>query len=390
MPTKTYMGVDVRRDHSFRIPRPDLTVRIGTPNTCSACHKDKTAQWAADKVVEWYGPKRPDPPPFALVFDAARKHIPGVEPELAKLVLDIKRPAIVRATALMQLGQYQSSSLIEVSIKMLGDAEALVRIVAVRNLENLPPERLEARLGPMLNDPVRSVRVEAARALSQLAPTRYSDKSRAKAKLFWKVLDEYRTGQYGLADQPGAHLNLAVIYENLQQPKKAIESYETAIDVEPTFVPARMNLAMLRARQGDSPEAERLLREAVKLAPTMASANYSLGLLLAENPTRLKEAAKFLGIAARNDPGNSRMQYNYGLSMQRLGAAVEAERGLLAAFKLEPRNADFVNALVIFYSQQMKWRNAFPYAQLLAQLNPNDPRLRAQVEFIKRNAFNAP
>jgi hypothetical protein len=42
MPTNTYMGVDARRDHSMRIPRPDLTVQTGAPNACNACHADKS------------------------------------------------------------------------------------------------------------------------------------------------------------------------------------------------------------------------------------------------------------------------------------------------------------------------------------------------------------
>ena len=43
MPETTYMGVDPRRDHSMRIPRPDLSVVMGTPNACNQCHQDKDA-----------------------------------------------------------------------------------------------------------------------------------------------------------------------------------------------------------------------------------------------------------------------------------------------------------------------------------------------------------
>ena len=39
MPSKTYMVVHDRHDHSFRIPRPDRTVSLGTPNACNTCHK---------------------------------------------------------------------------------------------------------------------------------------------------------------------------------------------------------------------------------------------------------------------------------------------------------------------------------------------------------------
>ena len=58
MPGKFYMGNDFRYDHTFRVPRPDLSVKYGTPNACTNCHKEKSAQWAADAVVKWYGPKR--------------------------------------------------------------------------------------------------------------------------------------------------------------------------------------------------------------------------------------------------------------------------------------------------------------------------------------------
>ena len=52
MPETTYMVVDRRRDHSLRIPRPDLTVLTGTPNACNGCHVDESADWAAQQVEE--------------------------------------------------------------------------------------------------------------------------------------------------------------------------------------------------------------------------------------------------------------------------------------------------------------------------------------------------
>jgi hypothetical protein len=58
MPTRTYMVVDIRHDHSFRIPRPDLSVKLGTPNACNDCHRDKPATWAAAAIETWHGPVR--------------------------------------------------------------------------------------------------------------------------------------------------------------------------------------------------------------------------------------------------------------------------------------------------------------------------------------------
>src|SRR5262245_27469907 len=50
MPVRTYMVVDQRHDHSFRIPRPDLSIRYGTPNACNDCHVDKSPAWAAAAI----------------------------------------------------------------------------------------------------------------------------------------------------------------------------------------------------------------------------------------------------------------------------------------------------------------------------------------------------
>ena len=38
MPGRYFMGVDFRRDHSMRIPRPDLSDKLKTPNACTQCH----------------------------------------------------------------------------------------------------------------------------------------------------------------------------------------------------------------------------------------------------------------------------------------------------------------------------------------------------------------
>src|SRR5262249_27010252 len=58
MPARTYMVVDRRHDHGFRVPRPDLSVKLGTPNACTDCHADKSAEWAAAAIERWYGPQR--------------------------------------------------------------------------------------------------------------------------------------------------------------------------------------------------------------------------------------------------------------------------------------------------------------------------------------------
>ena len=71
MPTATYMVVDPRRDHSLRVPRPDLSVKLGTPNACNGCHTNRDAGWAAKQVNQWYGHDPQGYQRFAGAFAAA-------------------------------------------------------------------------------------------------------------------------------------------------------------------------------------------------------------------------------------------------------------------------------------------------------------------------------
>ena len=102
MPTKNYMVVDARMDHSFSIPRPGLSVTVGTPNACNQCHDDKSAKWALGKVEAWYGEQ--DPQLFAVSFSAANHHQIGAEEELLSVAEDQRNSAIVRGTAFSLLG----------------------------------------------------------------------------------------------------------------------------------------------------------------------------------------------------------------------------------------------------------------------------------------------
>jgi len=78
MPPTDYMVVDPRHDHSFRVPRPDQSVTMGTPNACNKCHPDKTPQWAAAQVKTWYGEPVQGYQQYATAFHAAREQLPGV------------------------------------------------------------------------------------------------------------------------------------------------------------------------------------------------------------------------------------------------------------------------------------------------------------------------
>ena len=48
MADRVYMGVDPRRDHSMRVPRPEEAERVGAPGVCDRCHADKATGYLWD------------------------------------------------------------------------------------------------------------------------------------------------------------------------------------------------------------------------------------------------------------------------------------------------------------------------------------------------------
>jgi tetratricopeptide (TPR) repeat protein len=227
------------------------------------------------------------------------------------------------------------------------------------------------------------VRTEAARLLSVVPRTEFS---REEADAFDAALEEYLENQEFLGDQPAAHLNMGVVYANLGRLDEAEQAYETALRLDEEFVPAMINFAMLCDQQGNKEEAEKQFHKVIELEPELADAHYSLGLLLAENQERLEEASGFLAEAARLAPENPRMHYNYGLALQRLGRADEAEKALIAALKLSPASTDFLHALAILYAQQKQWGRARSCAEQLIRLEPRNRQWQGLLEFLEREA----
>ncbi|HXV31252.1 MAG TPA: multiheme c-type cytochrome, partial [Sinorhizobium sp.] len=100
MPARTYMVVDPRHDHGFRIPRPDHSVKLGLPNACNACHADRSAEWAAATVEGWHGPRRKGFQNYAEAFHAAWANQANAGALLAAVASAPDAPAFARASAL--------------------------------------------------------------------------------------------------------------------------------------------------------------------------------------------------------------------------------------------------------------------------------------------------
>lgn len=380
MPAKNYMIVDPRRDHTLRPPRPDLSVKIGTPNACTGCHKDRGAEWAAGAVVKWYGPTRPTSADWPLAVAAGRAGARDGAPGLVAIVGDAALPAIVRADALTLLRAYGPQGAAAMGAS-LHDADPAVRVAAVAGFEAVPPADRVAAVAPSLKDATRAVRIEAARVLAA-APADRFDTSQRRA--FDAAAAEFVEAQMSMADMPASHLNLAVFYGSQGRRALAEAEYLTALRLDPYFGPARANLVALYNAMGRNADAERVVREGIARTPNEGELFYSLGLLMAEEK-RLAEAADALATAARLLPQRARVRYNLALALDRLGRDRDAEAALLQAFQLDPRDAAIVYATAAFYFQRKQWRRALPFAERLAEIAPNDPNVSQLIESIRRH-----
>src|SRR5262249_38877133 len=235
MPARTYMVVDPRRDHSMRVPRPDLSVALGTPNACTGCHQDQPPDWAADQIVQWYGPtSRARRPHFAPALDAGRRGLLNAEKALSTLAIDQSQPGIARATALALLSEYLSPASVPVLEAALRDADPLVRAMALSAIEGLPlPARVRLAT-PGLRDPIPAGPLAAAHALAGVPSQALSAEQQAD---YDRALAELTTAERVNADRPEAHLNLANLYARLGRSGEAEAALQTALRLDPHFVP---------------------------------------------------------------------------------------------------------------------------------------------------------
>jgi predicted CXXCH cytochrome family protein len=368
-PARTYMVVDPRRDHSFRIPRPDVSVAIGAPNACTGCHSKQSAQWAADKVAKWYGPDRRKEPHYGLALDAGRQAKPGALKGLVALADDAAQPAIVRATALQLLSTYPGRSALAALQRGLRDADPLVRLAAVTGQERLPPDQRAAALAPLLGDPVRAVRMEVARLLAPAAAAlAAADKERLN-----HALAEFETVQRENADRPEAHLNLGNLHLARGEAALAEAAYRKAIALDAHFVPAYANLADLYRTQKRDADSEKMLREGLRVAPKAASLREALGLALVRQSRKDLALAEFAN-AVRVEPDNSRHTYIYAVALDSAGRRAEAIR-ILKAAAAKRGDRDVLLALASFSSQAGDRAGAEAVMRMLASINPDDPAL---------------
>lgn len=367
MPGKLYMGNDLRHDHSFRVPRPDLSVKYGTPNACSNCHKDKSEKVLAQAIIKWYGPKR--------VYHFAEDLIPGSkldvnsEKHLISLIDNKFVPKIIKATATFYLGSIPTQTSLNIILARLSSKEGQVRYRALRSLASFPAESWMQAVGPLLSDKVRAVRIAAADLYITIPKEQVPS---LFAKAFGSAQVELEQSLRYQTDFSTGNVMLADYYLKLQDYDNAEKFYLRGLKKDSKMNYALLNLSAAYNSQGKNSQALQTLELALKNDSKNERIYYNMALLFNEM-NNIAAAEKAFARAVELNSTNPKVYYNYGLLLNQNKKAKQAETILLKGIQINPSDSELYYALSFVYMQSNDKVKAIQTAIKLKQLDPTNP-----------------
>ena len=335
MTGKFYMGNDFRRDHSFRIPRPDQSVAYGTPNACSECHSDKSEKWAADWVVKWYGKERK--PHFSDYLLLSNQETLKAEDrqKLDIFINDLTYPAIARSTVINNL-TYMSTEDFKPLLTALADSAAIVRYNALVQFRNINAEDRITIARKHLYDSIKLVRIGSAQLLLGFDGTGLNEGD--KNELF-KVQEELEEMLYANADFSTGRLQLGDYFMQNNDVRTAIGHYESALKKDSLLFPVYTNLATAYSINNQPDRALETLNIWIDKDPDAGRPYYLRALLnfeLGNNDIAVED----LKMAIELDPQDSRSLYNLATYYFQERDFQNAEIQVRKAFEIEPDNTD--------------------------------------------------
>ena len=359
MPTRTYMVIDDRRDHSIRIPRPDLSQTLGTPNACNQCHSNQSVAWTVTYFAQWYGDKLPKNKTYGQLLHQVAANIAGSEDAMHGLLADPAYPAVIKATAMEQYHQYYSPRILEEAKKYLQSDDPNLRLNALHAMTGLPQEIMLPLVKPLLNDPVVSVRTQAMNTLA----SQYGQMEGGEKQRFDEVMNEYIGIQRNMGDRPEGYLNQGIVLAATGRANEAEQVYLLGLQRFPQFVAGYANLADLYRAMGNEEKAKAFLEKGLQIQPGNATLHYSLALWHVrnkDNPAALQQ----LQLAIRLDPADPSFAYAYAIALHSTGAS---QRGLriLETFLDKQGNSPMIIDGLISISQDLHQSEKANYYQSL-------------------------
>ena len=337
-----------RSDHSMLPPTPAVTISYKSPNACNSCHTDKDAIWADEWVRKWR--KRDYQTPVLLrtsLIDAARRQDWKKLPAILEYLEGENRDTVFAASLIRLLRPCSDNRKWPVLIRALRDPSPLVRASAVEALgDRMNGETLKA-LGTVISDQSRLVRIRVASALATV-PRSLLDAETATA--FDRAAAELKATIDARPDAWDSHYNMGGFHLSREDYQQAMNSYETAIRLQPRALQPYVNISFAYNALGLNDKAAESLRKAIELQPNSMETNLNLGLLLGEMG-RLEEAVFHLKKATELDSTSAVAAYNLGLVNAQLGRMDSAIDSLRRACQLDSNNPKYSYSLDFYLRQ---------------------------------------
>jgi len=264
-------------------------------------------------------------------LDASQKHAKDLEPLAQEngILRDIVNRTLrdqARRDAAGRLAEEELKSLKVDSATLKTQIDILTSPVVV-----LKPEERDILRAPTVQVSIDSAGGTIATPLNQV-PGDYSSKPR--------VPPEFKD----VADQ-------AVKLFASRQFDAAAAKYQIILNAYPESLYALSNLGVVRFQQGNYPDAEKLLREAVRVAPQDAFSHSILGIVLYQEG-KYDEAVSVLTRAVALDPNDPKSRNYLGISASQKGWQESAEQELRKAIELDPNYGDAHFNLAVIYATQ--------------------------------------
>lgn len=258
---QVYMGVDGRRDHSFRVPRPDLG--LGS-DACTNCHMDQDQAWAASEIKGWFPNSDHRMPHFGSVFDPAFSDLVEDPAALLNVALDQTQAGIVRATAAYLLQPFATPEIAAQTSVLLSDQDPLLRANAAPLQREAELDEKIARLSPLLSDTSRSVRLSAVKEFLTIPGQTLTQLQRNNTR---EAMTDWQRSLANRLDFPETHLVLGGMALTLRNLEAAESAFRQVVLLDPQREEAWPILVQLTQLNRGPEAAYIVLQEALNMLP---------------------------------------------------------------------------------------------------------------------------
>ena len=372
MPAQTFMQVDDRRDHSFRIPRPDLSHATQAPNACTSCHLDEKPDWAAANIENWFGKKQGTQLHYGEILTDVMQNEPDAEKRLKKLIHDPDLPIIIRASGFPLLVNYPNEDSASHVAQGLNSSEPLIRLGAIRATTFIPQEIRKKLLVPFLHDDYKSIRVETVSALSAFNEDSIGNPHKTAYKI---ALNEYEKATEQTMWRGEGHYNYALFESAQGNHQNAKAEYLISQDIDPYFAPSYINLADIFRGDGDELLSGKIVDQGLSVMPDDPDLNFSkaLHLIRSGNATG---ALTHLNKAVAAAEQNARYAYVYAVAQNDMGNGAKALAILQSAIGHNPNDENLNLLSLNIHRTNGNWNEALKYASNLSRLYPNNGMIK--------------